>query len=497
MIAENLAVYGLAVALAAVAGAIFPRMRFVAPVAYCAFALLIACSLASYAQLSLIDTSPFGGDETMTTNALWNMTEGSWAYSDLFQQNLYSIHSFFALPLYLPFFAFLYHPHWFNIVHLAFGFSAVFAVYLLGRDVTGSRECGVGMSLVFCLLPTTSGFMLVECQPSIPGVVFFFLYFVFRHRKRRLPALLCACVASFGYEPFIAAVILEGIAETLSPRIDRRFGAGLVAIGAFVLSLWAINLLGDQPVSGTRHFKALGGGPEGVLRMLVENPRGLAELILLPAKAGFVFHLLFPLLMLPLMEARYLVAGLPEFSLCILSDRGDDMHRIYSFYTHVATISMVVGSVYAVARVARRLGWPAARVAFVLFAHIATCHFTYRHNMIPRFLDRMSQGYSWSIAGMPALSPESLVPEGRSVAVTRPTDAWRFPHRRVILLDHYLTPKAARMWDSGELQPEFLIAPRGSEGAVLLSKGIAAGWLPVGEFDGLIVLRRWGPAGPG
>ncbi len=405
----------------------------------------------------LYSSHGFGFDNAYVYNSLWNLSRGSWLYCDTIGQPLLSVHSFLNMPLLFPFYL-LGHPVFLNAGHLLIGFSTIVPIYVIARDLFGERSSAAAAATAFLLLPSTSGFLLVECQPSITGVPFLFAYLLYRDRKRRLPATLCALLAAFGYEPFILAILVEGVAETLRPSIDRRFGLTLLLAGGFAGLLFALNSAGYDSVSGSRHYSTLDGSPLNAVRLIITSPSTIFGLMVTKAKLGYLVHLLFPLLFLPLASPRALLMALPELALVLLSDPGDDMHKINCFYSHVTTVALMYAALRSLSRLRLRL-LSANRAIFVLLLHVSMMHFTYHHTLMKLTASDLVQIASNRRNEFEPLVPLNLVPEGARVYVTAREGLYLLPRRRAACPDDFLAPVVYRDSEQWLDSAEYLVTP--------------------------------------
>lgn len=386
----------------------------------------------------LIAPAPFGFDMMFVHNALWNLASGRWAFSDLIGQNIYAAHAFFNLPLFFPFYL-LDHPYWLNIGHCLFGTAAAYVFY---------RSGGISLALIYLLFPATSGFLLVECQPSISGVPFLAAYFLFKERKKPAPAFLCGMLASFGYEPFILAMFMEGILEAVKPECGRRLGLALMCGTTVTLLLFLFNAAESDFVSGSRHYTALGGSPLGAIKLLLADPRALGAHVFMKAKMGFIFHLLFPVFFLPLLVPRLLLVAAPELILVLLADPGDDMYKINAFYTHVTTVVIVVA--------AGRIIGSRRKLAMALVANVAVLQFAYHHTLIPQTPGK-AEAILQSGFHMPSTMSFDDVPEGARVLIEKRSEAALFPKRAVLLPDPFLAPRIYEEWSTGRLDYDYVV----------------------------------------
>ncbi len=426
----------------------------------------------------------FGFDVMTTHNALWNLVNGRGVHADPVGISYFAVHPLFILPLYLPFYLLFEHPYMLNLAHYGLALAAAALAYALARERLGSREAGLCCALVFLLLPATSGSILVECQPSFAGVPLLFAYFLFKERKKRSLAGLFAVLTALTWEPFLAAMILEGGLEMIRPGGDRRLGRIALFAGLAALSLYLLNRQPSVDLSASRHYAAVGGTPLAALEMIVRDPLGLARVVFHPSKIGLFVHLGLPLLFLPLLRPRLLFLCVPEWIIILLANPGDDMTKINCFYIQV---SMVVG-VYALITVLARFdpeSGRAPRLAFVVLVHVALLQFAYHHTFLPRTLENLRALPENARRGLIETAPKGLVPEGSRVVVMERGALIRFPRRHLLYPDAFLSPVVERAWREGRLEHEYLVVDADRGASAFRGYGLVAE-----NWEGLTILRR-------
>jgi uncharacterized membrane protein len=446
--------------------------------------IAVAVSTALIAAIAGISRSDlvFGFDNAISHNMLWNLTEGRWTACDPMGQPLYSVHSFFLAPLFLPFYA-LGHPALLNLGHMLFAISAALPVYLLATQRFASRSAGLCMALFYLLLPSTSGLMLVECQFNIAGLPFLMWYLYWKDTGRSGLAAAGAALAAFAYEPFIAAIILDGLVDTIKAGPNRRRGAVVAAAGLGALALFALNRAGFPPVSMSRHYGDLGGSPLAIARTFLESPGFVIGHTFSREKIGFLLHLTLPTLLFPFVNPRVLIMALPELILVLLSDRGDDMHKINCFYTHVTTMCLVYGTIVGAAGMARRFRMDTRRLAFVLLCHALILQFAYHHTFLPRAAEYARKAVA--SPGLYVYVPETVVPRGSRVLVERHQDLGRFPWRRAMFPDSFLSPLLYSR--RGVLEAEADFVARGAQDTKVAPPGSR---VIAEDFVGMNIFRR-------
>ena len=416
----------------------------------------VAISIVGWTRQAMTTPFAFGFDLAFVQNAAWNLWEGRGSWSDVMGMPTYAVHSFFTLPLFAWILAFSPHPAYFTLANVVWGVLAAIPAGLLGREILRSREAGWTVGLSFLLLPNLPGFLLVECHPTITGPVFLLSYFYFREKRRALPAALCATLAAFSHEVFLLGILVEGAVEVARPEVSRRFGGVLLAIGSLTLGLFLLNRAGQIPVSGLRHYKALGGHPERVLGILAADPSLVASLVFTRAKMGFLFHFLVTLAFLPLLGARRLWIALPEVALVLLSDPDSSMARIDFFYTHTAACASFYAALKGLRWICDRRGWEPARGAFLLFCALLSLQFVFYDGLLRHAADRAA----YLLITDPGRDlyptvPETLVPRGATVLVQSSQDLPKFPRRRVIFVDPFLSPANVMREREGTLEAEY------------------------------------------
>lgn len=106
-----------------------------------------------------------------------------------------------------------------------------------------------------------------------------------------------------------------------------RFGAALLAFGVAWAILLATVLMPTLLSNGggsnfARHYGALGGTPGQILRMLVTDPLAATRVILTPDKLRFLWQLVAPLALLPIVGLPVSLLMLPSLAYLLLGGDG-------------------------------------------------------------------------------------------------------------------------------------------------------------------------------
>jgi uncharacterized membrane protein len=177
--------------------------------------------------------------------------------------------------------------------------------------------------------------------------------------RKRLFAVGCVlvllCRADF-------AILVAMLALTLyvSDRSSARtaLSVGAVAVAYMLLQqLWLGPMFWPKRSSYDLHFGPWGGSPFGIARALLTEPQLVAAHFAAPARLWYPLSILWPLGLLPLLGARFLLPALPFIAINMISVFPTST-QMYSHYLTPAVPSLVAAAFEGLAQLRRRLNAP-------------------------------------------------------------------------------------------------------------------------------------------
>lgn len=226
--------------------------------------------------------------------------------------------------IYLPFYALFPAPATLLVVQAVFLFSGVIPIVLLARKFSLSRPVTVLISaLYFAYPPMISGcfYDLHENKLLLPLLLWLFC---FLESKRYPLVYLFAFLVFFVKEDapiYIAFVALYWLVT--QPR--KRHGICLLIISVlyFAGAVWYLENYGNGAMFGRfDNLTGLDGTPLDLIRTALLNPALILREMLHEEKLAFLFYMLLPLGVLPLITRRFgrMILLLPMVLINLMSD---------------------------------------------------------------------------------------------------------------------------------------------------------------------------------
>ncbi len=247
--------------------------------------------------------------------------------------------------------------------------------------------------------------------------------------------------------------VLVGVFATLSVLTKEEVGMAVAAIGLWVIIrrgrtrtgtalivgglLWsfiaiAIIIPHFSPSGGSpfiSHYGAPGQTTSQVVKTTLRHPGHELGLLVDRARLTYLWHLLSPLVFLPLLSPLILIAAVPELLLNMLSNY-PAQYSIYDQYTAVITPFLIVAMIGGIARAQRFPGtWGlVARMRWVVIGAllVATLVTGFRHGPLP--IGRVISGGSTRAPDQYTITAHdqalarvvAMIPPGVPVSATNP-----------------------------------------------------------------------------
>lgn len=205
-------------------------------------------------------------------------------------------------------------------------------VYLLARDILGGSWLPLVFAAIYLLFPSLEALNLYEFHAVALATPLLLFGFLFLHRRRPVPFLLC-CVAAMGTKEEIGLVVgLFGLYAAIVQR-QRRLGFALAAAGIFwsLFSTLVVEHHYRQPGTLTYMRSRYGyllysrngkqeHGLRAVLDTLGHDPGVFFRVLFIWPKLGYIERLLAPVGYLALLAPVILLLGAPTFAINLFSN---------------------------------------------------------------------------------------------------------------------------------------------------------------------------------
>lgn len=276
-----------------------------------------------------------------------------------------SFHVEFLFPVISLVYVIYPHPESLLVLQTMALASGAIAVYLISRDMLGSRWLALLFSLSYLLFPALQALNLYEFHPVALATPLLLYAFLFMERRQPVPFVLCGLAATGTKEEIGLIVALFGLYAALFVGL-RRTGFGLAAVG-LAWSLFAVLVVEHhfrQPGTVTylhTRYGYLGHGIHGALNTLLYHPVAIVHVLFVWPKLVFLERLLAPLGYLSLLAPVALLLGLPTFVLDLFSQ---DFHMYSGLGDNAAELIsvVVVASIIGATLLIRFLGrWISGR----------------------------------------------------------------------------------------------------------------------------------------
>jgi uncharacterized membrane protein len=252
--------------------------------------------------------------------------------------------------------------------------SGAFAMYLLARDLLGSRWIGTALGVVLLLNPTSQYLVWEFFHPEAFAIgPLLFAYWAARTQRWNWfwPAALLAISMK---EDLALALLVIGI--LVAVRGARRIGIAiaLLSFGWFVIATRVVipwrNGVGPfyEQLYGT-----LGDSPTQVAWYLVRHPGRAWSIATEPDRLEYYRQMFFPVALLPLLAPEALAIGLPMLAINVYTSDGFPFTRNYQFhYSAIVLAAVMIGTVEALVRI-RSVPARHGLVGVLLVASLVSC----------------------------------------------------------------------------------------------------------------------------
>lgn len=315
-----------------------------------------------------LDTLRMGFDPLVYEQPLWNTLHGRLAEQSsldytrsAFGQDLFLFH--FVL---LPFYAIKPTTATLLLLQTLAAAAGAVAVYLLARDMIPGRSLPALLFAVgFLAYLPLQNVNTYEVQPRLFAATFLLFAFWCLTRRNAVGYGIClvfALLSRIDTALVIAALGVYGLLAAEQHRLNRRQRVWFGWLPLFVgLGYWSVAVFlivpaiaGGTQFSYLQNYDWLGANALDILRTLGTRPGDVLRVVLGADRGQYVWTLLYPLALLPLLAPRVLVVALPPLLLNLLAGPNYAYQRdIFHQYPALITPWLWVAAVLAVAGLAR------------------------------------------------------------------------------------------------------------------------------------------------
>ena len=368
-------------------------------------------------------------------------------------------------------------------------------VYRLAGRRLGSSHAALGLALVYLLYPPTQWLVLDDFHPVALATPLLLAAWDFLDEDRLLPFALTAGAACLTKEHIGFVVAAMGLWYAFG-RGRRRAGLAVAVVGATVAVLATTVVVPHfAPGSGSpfaARYDAIGGSPGGVVDTLVTSPGTVLAEAVEGRDVRYVVDLLLPLAGLPLLAPAAALVAVPELAANLLSSTTTQT-SVHFHYTAATIPALLVGTIFAVARVQGPAGSRRRRLPQLLVALGVLCGVAYGPNPlwahVPFGEDLAARDHVVTAHDRAAERALRRIPPNVAVSATNTLGAHLSERRRVF---SFPVVREAR-WvavDTRRLSYfDHAIGGTRAERALVRLRA-QPGWRVVVADDGILVLRR-------
>jgi uncharacterized membrane protein len=363
-------------------------------------------------------------------------------------------------------------------------------VYWLARKHLGSAPAGLGFACAYLLYPATGWLALNEFHPVALATPLLLFAFWFLDEDRLVPFALCAVAASLCKEEIALVVAGFGVWYAVSHR--RWWAGGAIAALGLVWGVVAIGVIiphfnDGQSSDFYGRYSEVGGSAGGIVKTAFTHPLRILEAAFTGRDLHYLWQLVIPLALTPLLSPLVLVAALPELGVNLLS-AVTTQTSIHFHYTAGLIAPLFAAAVLGAARLRRR----AVLVAAVVL--LAALVGNYRLGPIPGWR-HVPGGQTFQATAARVTDHDSvaeralrLIPDGAVVSATNSLGAHLSARRRFLSFPFL---KDAAWIAADETQPGYAdrYAPLPTALQLVWLRR-SPDWRLVFEEDGILVFRR-------
>jgi len=433
-------------------------------------------------------------DMAIFDQGVWLLSRFRDPFVTILGLNLFGDHAVFLMVLFVPLYWIAPGPETLLVTQSALLAIGAVPLYLLSRGVLRSRWLALLPALAYLLYPALGWLNLENFHPDSLGVPLglFALYFMTRSRWRCY--LVMVGMLLLVKEDVWLLVLPLGI--YVAARKNLR--VGLITVGVsvvwFLLAFfWIQPALSGVAAGSLDSWRIPFGGYGGLVESLFSRPWEVIAYMFTAEKVQYLVQLLTPLLFLPLLTWRALIA-VPVLFFNLISTFWYQTNLQYHYHSLLIPVLWVAGIMAL-----QRFRWMQIRWALVIAVLLATTLSAYLWGPLPGSRTPSTYpgtGGSGIVAADEALS---LIPEDAVVAA-EDRFAAHLANRELVYI--FPNPYSASYWGDDSMKGQRLpraeaveyvvVAPRGlgPEGAEVYGSLASEGFKKIFEKNGIVVLRK-------
>jgi len=433
-------------------------------------------------------------DMAIFDQGVWLLSRFKEPFVTILGLNLFGDHTVFIMAFFTPLYWIWSTPETLLVVQSMALAVGGFPVYLLARRVLRSRWLALIPTFAYLLYPALGWLNLENFHPDSLEVplALFALYFMTCRRWRRYLVMVVLLVLV--KEDLWLFLVPLGIYVALRHNLKVGLATIVISVGWFLIAFLVIQpALSGAPPGSLDAWRIPYGGVGGLVRKTFTAPWEVIANMLTAEKVMYIFQLLTPLLFLPLLDWRSLIA-VPVLLFNLISTFWYQSNIQYH-YTSLLIPVLVVAAIFGLERFRRmKVRW-----TLVVVGLAVTVGCAYLWGPLPGSRTPSSYPDPNHPDAVVARQVMELIPDDAVVAADDKFAA-HMANREFIYV--YPNPYSATYWGDDSLKGQRLpgadeveyvmVTPSlmGEEGKRVYAELPAEGFVPIFDEGGIVLLHK-------
>jgi uncharacterized membrane protein len=425
---------------------------------------------------------------------VWLLSHFKSPFVTIYGQNLFGDHTVFIMLFFVPLYWLWPTPETLLVTQaIALAIGGI-PIYLIARKVLRSRWLALIPTLAYLLYPALGWLNLENFHPDafyVPLALFALCFLAYGRWRRYLVMVLLLLLVKED-----AWLFLVPLGVFVAFRHNRKIGLVTVGLAVlwFVIVFWGIQpRLNGASAGAYDAWRIPYGGMGGLLKTTFTEPWKVIAYMLSEEKVKYLLQLLAPLVFLPLLDWRGLIA-LPVLFFNLISTFWYQSNLQYH-YTSLLIPVLCVSAIYGLERF-RKLNW---RWTLVLVSLVVTVTCGYFWGPLPGSRTPSSFPDPNYLECLVANEALTIIP-GDAVVAADDRFAAHLADRELVYV--FPNPYSASYWGDDSMKGKrleqadtveyIMVTPAslGEQGTRVYASLPAEGFKPIFDKQGIVVLHR-------
>lgn len=319
---------------------------------------------------------------------VWNTGHGRFfQFTDPYSTETVSrlgTHADFLLILLVPVYLLFPSAHTLLILQAVIVSLGSVVIYLLGRKLFENKLYSLLFALLFLMNPSVIRSSLYDFHAVVLATTFILAAWYSGVNKKWGWFILWCVLAGISKEQVWLITGVMGL--YFGCKSKEYLKGGVFALLSFVLCYYLISIAiphaNNAPHFALEYYSDYGMGMSGIIKGILTRPMQIVTTITDPERFSFVWQIISPLSIFPLLAPLFLVFMGPELLGYLLSNN-HNMHVLYYQYTATLTPFIFIAALYGFAFLWRRLREAKFKHIIFLPLFISSFFFAYRYSPLP------------------------------------------------------------------------------------------------------------------